>query len=598
MSSLQAKIEEENAYGSVREETPNFFSHSESDIDIINRGEVRKDKIIRFGPEKRKSIPSRDRVPSNTPVNEADEAVLKEIMEKVKSGGVMIVPKTTETEEEERRDSIDENPAAPIQKVIEDFERRIKQDSIRRRGSFLGQIYGGNDADDVDQKEEKKDPLEEVHWESKIHKHRRRESVAKIESVAESSYDKKTSPDLEDEVKGQEESTSASSSPEEIKDSNTKKDPLEEVNTSASNHLEEIKNSNTTKDPLEEANTSASTDLEEIKISNSTKDPLEKANTSASNDLEEVKNFNTMKDPLEEPSTSASNCLNEAKDTNVGKDPLEKESDSKFVAPQRRMSYLDRAEYFTEDIPRKYSMETQPLGHRQSIKDNLTEEFHSHLQDFETSRSVFVHSMLDVPTENVDPLDANGKTAEGPGNISSRVAERKKSDPLDVREKSMVEFSNGLSSDNCFTEIQEIMNRDFGEVKPTSEATSFSYFEISTTITNNQYPLNVVDVNKPKSEYGLKQEKQIPLNTIREIKIDADKLRRTVEDFEGRKDDVQYVYLNEMLLRCLIKLDSINVGDDDGLKQERRNAVEYVQDCIHLLDSRAEGDEPNIQVSF
>lgn len=458
MSNLQAKIDEENAYGSIREDEPNTYSQfnrNESDIDIINKGETRKERMIRFGLEKRKSIPTRDRVPSNTPVSEADEEILREIVEKVKSGGAVVVVK--EVGEEERRCSIDENPVAAIQQVIEDFERKIREDSVRRRGSYLGQIYAGE--------VEEEQPVE-------------------------------------------------------------KKDPLEEVNYKK--------------------------------------------------DEEQKGDLNGLKSKCE------------------AKDPLESDNIPVNVAPQRRLSYRDKAEFFTEDVPRKDSIETQPLGHRESIKESLIEEFNSNIHDIETNRTEFIHSMLQGNrnlVEKPDPLDEKDEIEEETAPECS--AKRKKSDPLDLNDKPT---SNGQPTDSCFNEIQEIMNRDFEKVTPEPN-TSFTYFEYSKT-TINDYPLNLVDTEKPKSKYELKEEKQIPLSTIREIKTDATKLRKTVEEFEGRKDDVQYVYLNEMLLRCLIKLDSVNVGDDDALKLERKQAVDYVQECIRLLDCKAEGDEANVQILF
>lgn len=466
VSNLQAKIDEENAYGSIREDVPNTYSQfnrTERDIDIINKGETRRERIIRFGLEKRKSIPTRDRVPSNTPVSEADEEILREIVEKVKSGGAVVVVK--EGDDEERRGSIDENPVAPIQQVIEDFERKIREDSVRRRGSYLGQIYAEKEVEE-EQPVEKKDPLKEVNYKQ------------------------------------------------------------------------------------EEQN------VEE--------------------EQQQKADLNGLESKCE------------------AKDPLEGDNKPVAVAPQRRLSYRDKAEFFTEDVPRKDSIETQPLGHRESIKENLIEEFNSNIHDIETNRTEFIHSMLQSNgnfVEKPDPLDEKDEIEEEAAAECS--AKRKKSDPLDLNDKPT---PNGQPTDNCFNEIQEIMNRDFEKITPEPN-TTLTYFEYTKT-TINDYPLNLVDTEKPKSKYEQKEEKQIPLSTIHEIKTDATKLRKTVEEFEGRKDDVQYVYLNEMLLRCLIKLDSVNVGDDETLKQERKQAVDYVQECIRLLDSRAEGDEANVQILF
>lgn len=494
VSSLQTKIDGENAYGSIREDESSVYSQfnkndNERDIDILNKGETRKERIIRFGPEKRKSIPSRERVPSNTPVTEADAEILKEIVEKVKSGGAVVV-----VEPEERRCSTEENPVAPIQQVIEDFERKIREDSIRRRGSYLGQIYGESAVEEK-QDVENKDPLEEI-------------------NIV------------------------------------TKEEGIEEQNKKELNHLNETADAEN-----EEYNDNDSHNKEE---------------TEEKQQLIGTENIPSVKDPLED------------------------NSETKPAKPERRVSYRDKAEFFTEEVPRKDSIETQPLGHRQSIKDNLIEEFNSNIHDIETNRTEFVNCMLQdngslQEVIKKDPLDDESTTE------LNFVNERKKSDPLDVKN---VKVTNGQQTDSCFHEIQQIMERDFDEIKNKPEITSYSYVEYTTISSGGEYPLNLVDTQKSKSKYGLNEEKQIPLNTIREIKTDAIKLRKTVEEFDGRKEDVQYVYINEMLLRCLIKLDSVNVGDDEALRQERKNAIDYVQECICLLDSRADGDEPDIEVAF
>lgn len=226
-------------------------------------------------------------------------------------------------------------------------------------------------------------------------------------------------------------------------------------------------------------------------------------------------------------------------------------AEKKEEAKEEEKDLLDKppesetVSHTSENIHQKEECEIE------STKEELAEE----LTDRQAKMSEFVHTMLQETKAfrpSSDPLELD----EG------KQTPRKKSevDPLDVEIHETIITSNSGSS------------------------TYYEYSSVSSFAT--------------KSTSEIKEEEQLKaLNVIREIRRDAEKLRKTVEEFEGRKDDVQYVYLNETLLRCLIKLDSVNASDD-FVKEQRKRVADYVQDCVRLLDSRAEGDEPDIEVSF
>lgn len=85
---------------------------------------------------------------------------------------------------------------------------------------------------------------------------------------------------------------------------------------------------------------------------------------------------------------------------------------------------------------------------------------------------------------------------------------------------------------------------------------------------------------KPKGE-------QDPLCAINSIRSDVIKLVKDIANFEGvSKDLKEYKYLDEMLTRCLIRLDSIQCSEQD-IRQQRKSTVKNVESAIDVLSKKA-----------
>lgn len=63
----------------------------------------------------------------------------------------------------------------------------------------------------------------------------------------------------------------------------------------------------------------------------------------------------------------------------------------------------------------------------------------------------------------------------------------------------------------------------------------------------------------------------------------AEQVRRYVG---GTRQDKEYMYLDEMLTRELIKLDDIETEGRENVRQARRNAIKSIQDTIGLLETK------------
>lgn len=70
----------------------------------------------------------------------------------------------------------------------------------------------------------------------------------------------------------------------------------------------------------------------------------------------------------------------------------------------------------------------------------------------------------------------------------------------------------------------------------------------------------------------------------KEVDYLAEEVRRYIG---GSRQDKEYVYLDEMLTRELIKLDDIETEGRENVRQARKNAIKSIQDTIGLLETKA-----------
>ncbi|KAI4456747.1 bcl2-associated athanogene [Holotrichia oblita] len=81
--------------------------------------------------------------------------------------------------------------------------------------------------------------------------------------------------------------------------------------------------------------------------------------------------------------------------------------------------------------------------------------------------------------------------------------------------------------------------------------------------------------------------KATQLDQIQNIQKDVNELMNQVEKFNGKPKDKQYLYLDEMLTRNLIKLDNIETEGKDNIRQARKEAIKCIEGCIGILEAKA-----------
>ncbi|CAG2111688.1 unnamed protein product [Medioppia subpectinata] len=77
-----------------------------------------------------------------------------------------------------------------------------------------------------------------------------------------------------------------------------------------------------------------------------------------------------------------------------------------------------------------------------------------------------------------------------------------------------------------------------------------------------------------------------PLESIHNTLSDLKKYESEVNGFNGTANDKKYKYLDEMLTRCMIKLDTIETDGNEEVRKARKGAVIAVNKCITLLESK------------
>lgn len=94
--------------------------------------------------------------------------------------------------------------------------------------------------------------------------------------------------------------------------------------------------------------------------------------------------------------------------------------------------------------------------------------------------------------------------------------------------------------------------------------------------------------NFPDSEKTYQQGSMTNENVIESIRAEANSLLKRIEEFQGTTDsDKNYRYLDEMLTRCILRLDNIecnNLSDRTG----RKEAVDVVNQAISILERKLE----------
>ncbi|CAH1154401.1 unnamed protein product [Phaedon cochleariae] len=77
------------------------------------------------------------------------------------------------------------------------------------------------------------------------------------------------------------------------------------------------------------------------------------------------------------------------------------------------------------------------------------------------------------------------------------------------------------------------------------------------------------------------------IEQIQMIQKDVSALMEQAQKFDGKPRDKQYLYLDEMLTRNLIKLDNIDTQGQDIIRSSRKEAIKCIEKAIGILETKA-----------
>jgi BCL2-associated athanogene 3 len=88
------------------------------------------------------------------------------------------------------------------------------------------------------------------------------------------------------------------------------------------------------------------------------------------------------------------------------------------------------------------------------------------------------------------------------------------------------------------------------------------------------------------------------MERIQEVQQEVESLAARVEQFNGNsRTDKEYLFLDEMLTRELIKLDTIEVEGNDSLRTARKDVIRNIQKTIALLENKADSGKPTTETN-
>jgi hypothetical protein len=85
-----------------------------------------------------------------------------------------------------------------------------------------------------------------------------------------------------------------------------------------------------------------------------------------------------------------------------------------------------------------------------------------------------------------------------------------------------------------------------------------------------------------------------PIARVQAVHKDVKELQAQVNKYSGNsRKDKEYIYLDEMLTRNLLKLDDIDIEGQEDVRQARKDVIRTIQRCISCLEEKAPLPEEN-----
>lgn len=102
-----------------------------------------------------------------------------------------------------------------------------------------------------------------------------------------------------------------------------------------------------------------------------------------------------------------------------------------------------------------------------------------------------------------------------------------------------------------------------------------------------QQPQDAPDGHAPSPPPKKISKPKTPLELIQEVQGEVDKLKLQIQEYKGTsRSEKEYIYLDEMLTRELLKLDNIDSGGNEEIRTLRRSTIKNIQNTIASLEAK------------
>jgi hypothetical protein len=102
-----------------------------------------------------------------------------------------------------------------------------------------------------------------------------------------------------------------------------------------------------------------------------------------------------------------------------------------------------------------------------------------------------------------------------------------------------------------------------------------------------------INQNAPHPNYQQAQTVvKSPQEKCEDVQNELNELEKQVNEFNGNKNDKLYLRLEELLTRCLLRLDEIDRGDE-RVNQMRKKLINFAHELTDMLEKRARLDNDN-----
>lgn len=232
-------------------------------------------------------------------------------------------------------------------------------------------------------------------------------------------------------------------------------------------------------------------------------------------------------------------------------------------APQRRPNTNYQAE---GNLSSNYNHESSP-----NLSNQRDEEIHPHGRQYNTTPHAASKDRKRQPSKNPSPQQSD-KLVGSPEPIPLPPP------PADQQQNQHLNENNQKRQNK-----QKQQQESSGVHLPSDNKKENSSF---TERDGSRGPQQNVDQQGQKGPQGSDRDTSV-LGKINSVKEDVTKLLQQITEFSGiSAKSKEYRFLDEMLTRCVLKLDNVECGDAAELRHQRKAAIKMVDKATDILQRK------------